>query len=109
MKKYILILTAVLGVCALADQLVAPMREIVVPTNRHVNLNADSIRITVSEFTLDRQVLLNVEKRGTNDVIIDRELIRMTPAQLASWVNAGNPNAFLRTFILNRLNLTEKP
>lgn len=103
-------IASMLLVAAVAEVLVNPVTEMVVQTNRHPDLNADSIRIRVAEMSLDRQVIFSVAvRKGTNDLLIDREFIRMTPAQLSNWVNAPNPNTYLRNFILQKVALTEKP
>ena len=109
MKTY-KILTVLLAVLFAALFLRAQTRDRTVTTTATADLKATSLRITVSEFTLDRVLTLNVELNNTNttDRIIDRRLVRLAPRDVKDWGNSTTNDQWLEAFVLEKVALNRR-
>jgi hypothetical protein len=101
------LLAIVAAPSAAAQATNAPLRELIFQTKAATNLNATSLRVTVSEFSLDRTLTLNVEKRSTNNVIIDRELVEITDQEIKKWCSTNAPRQYLKGLILEKVSLAD--
>jgi hypothetical protein len=104
MKKLILLaaVLASLAVVAVAP----PVTELTVATQTNQDLNATSVRITMSAFHMDRTCTLNAEARNTGGTIIDRQKLAMTAAQVKTWIDDADPDAWVKAYVLTAMGLT---
>ena len=104
MKKLILLaaVLASLAVVAVAP----PVTELTVATQTNQDLNATSVRITMSAFHMDRTCTLKAEARNTGGTIIDRQKLAMTAAQVKTWIDDADPDAWVKAYVLTAMGLT---
>ena len=104
MKK-LLILAAVLATLTVVA-VAPPVTELTVATQTNQDLNATSVRITMSACHMDRTCTLNAEARNTGGTIIDRQMIALTAAQVKTWVDDADPDAWVKAYVLTAMSLT---
>lgn len=85
-----------------------PKREVNISVNSTVDKNSDKVRVTVSELMLDLNATLNVELWNSSGSVIDRIVVKMTPAEVKQWATAEDPAAWVGAFALSKVGLTAK-
>ena len=99
-------LFACITIAAVPPTAALPVTELTISTQTAPNLNADSVRITMSAFHMDRTATLNAEARNSGGTIIDRQLIALTAAQVKTWVDNADPDAWVKAYVLTAMGLT---
>ena len=104
MKKLLLLTAVLVSLAVVAVD--PPVTELTVATQTNQDLNATSVRITMSAFHMDRTCTLNAEARNAGGSIIDRQLLALTAAQVKLWVDDANPDAWVKAYVLTAMGLT---
>lgn len=108
MKKPLILCTVFSAIALITFAQVAPKTIENVQVTATADLKADEVKFYVHEFTLDRQLTLAVEARKASGVLVDRTLVKLTAAQVKTWVNDADPDAWLKNHVLSVVGLTVK-
>lgn len=102
MKKFLsIVAAAVISLAAFAAS------DITVNTAPSASLNGSSVRLTIVGFDIDRTAKLNVEVRSADGTIIDKRTVALSAAQVKTWVNSVDPDAWIKSAALLEVGLTE--
>lgn len=103
MKKLIVLFLCV--TCAAQITQIPGLRERLFKTKPSVDLKGSSVRVTSGELFLDRNAILHWEIYGATGKIVDRGELLLDRPMLRSWMNSDTPVDWLRSNILQVINL----
>jgi hypothetical protein len=83
------------------------LRERVFKTRPNADIKGSIVRVTSGELFLDRTAVFRWEVYGASGKIVDRGSLDLTRSMLREWMSSDEPVAWIKTNVLNFVNLTE--